>query len=389
MIDVAKMIERQRVLAKFGEFALRSSDLQAVLDEACVLVGQALDTELSQILEIQPDAKSLLVRAGVGWRPGIVGETRLRMDERSSETFAIQSAEPLIMPDISKETRFVLTPFLIEHGVISLVNVPIFVAKGEPAYGLLQVDNRYAREFDEHDIEFLRCYAAILGPVIDRLHKRRDLEIALEDNKRLLAEVQHRVKNHIGVITSLIYMRARRTQSAEARAELQVVGDRVETLRLAHDHVYAGGNSEAMALGPYARKILEHLRDLHGDHVGPITLDVSLDDIEIRANDAVPLGLIINEFVTNSFKYAFGPGGGVIGLRAERLPDRRIHVRVWDDGCGLPSAPSAPLPGSGTGIKLIDGLARQLRAEARWTSLKGTELDLVFNDRSAGRVRWG
>ncbi len=52
MIDLAKMIERQRVLAKFGEVALRSSDLQAVLDEACVLIGQALDTELAKILEI-------------------------------------------------------------------------------------------------------------------------------------------------------------------------------------------------------------------------------------------------------------------------------------------------------------------------------------------------
>ena len=280
------------------------------------------------------------------------------MDERSSETLAIQSAEPFIMPDITKETRFVLPPFLTEHGVVALVNVPIFVAQGEPAYGLLQVDNRHAREFDEHDIEFLRCYAAILGPVIDRLHKRRDLEMALEDNKRLLADVQHRVKNHIGVITSLIYMRARRTQSAEARAELQVVGDRVETLRLAHDHVYAGGKAEALALGPYARKILEHLRDLHGDHVGPITLDVSLDDIEIGASDAVPLGLIINEFVTNSFKYAFGPEGGVIGLHTERLHGRRIHVQIWDSGRGLPSTPTAPLPGSGTGIKLIDGLAR-------------------------------
>lgn len=381
MLSAEKLTERQRVLAKFGEQALRSSDLQAVLDEACRLIGAALGTELSKILEVQPDGKSLLVRAGVGWRPGIVGVTRLEMNERSSETYAIKQAAPVITKDISKEDRFVLPEFLIEHGVVALVNVPIFVAGGEPAYGLLQVDSLRRREFGEEDIQFLRCYAAILGPVIDRLHKRRDLKIALDDNRRLLVELQHRVKNNLGVMTGLIMMRAKRSDSEEVRSELQIVGNRIETLRLAHDHLYAGENSESLALGPYAAKILEHLRGLHSDHAGSVMLDISHDDIFIGPDDAVPLGLIINEFVTNSFKYAFGPEGGTIGLRCENLPDGRIHVRIYDNGHGLPASPVVAPPGSGTGMKLIEALLHQLGAEARWSSTTGTELDLVFSDR--------
>ncbi len=376
MVSRETLIERQHVLAKFGEFALRSTDLQAVLEEACRLVGKALGTDLSKVLEVQPDEQSLLVRAGCGWRPGIVGETFLQMDERSSETYAIKVAEPVVTPDINTEDRFDLPSFLIEHGVSALVNVPIFVAKDERAYGLLQVDSTSPRDFGEEDIAFLRTYASILGPVIDRLHKRHELAIALDANKRLLAELQHRIKNNIGMITSLVQMRKRGAESEEARSELELVGDRIETLRLAHEHVYAEGNS-SLSLRSYVSKILENLLELHGDHAIKTKLTIEVDDIRLGPDRAVPFGLIINEFATNSLKYAFGSAGGLISLRIERLDGSRIQAVIADDGCGLPEI-TVGADRSGTGMKLIGALARQLQAEATWSSVKGTELRLVF-----------
>ncbi|NDV89221.1 GAF domain-containing protein [Aurantimonas aggregata] len=379
MVSREQLIERQRVLAKFSEFALRGSELQDVLEEACRLVGDALGTDLAKVLEIQPDGRSILVRAGCGWRPGIVGETTLQMEEKSSETYAIKVAEPVVTPDIHKEERFVLPPFLVDHGVKAIVNVPIFVSRDERAYGLLQVDSTSPRDFGEEDIEFLRIYAGVLGPVIDRLHKRHDLAVALDANKRLLVELQHRIKNNIGMITSLVHMRARGAKSDDARAELEIVGDRIETLRLAHEHVYAEGSS-TLSLRSYASKILQHLIDLHGDHAGAIKLTIHVDDIKLGPDRAVPLGLIINEFATNSLKYAFGSAGGAISLRIERLEDSRIQAVIADDGRGLPANPTTGIPGSGTGMKLIGGLARQLQAEAIWSSVKGTQLKLVFAD---------
>ncbi len=379
MVSREKLIERQRVLAKFSEFALRNSNLQEVLEEACRLVGEALGTDLAKVLEIQPGGESVLVRAGCGWRPGIVGETTLEMNDKSSETYAIKLAKPVVTPDISAENRFVLPPFLADHGVKALVNVPIFVARDERPYGLLQVDSVSPRDFGEQDIEFLRIYAGVLGPVIDRLHKRHDLAVALDANKRMLVELQHRIKNNIGMITSLVQMRARSAKSKEARAELELVGNRIETLRLAHEHVYAEGNS-MLSLRSYAHTIVEHLIELHGDQAGAIQFTVHIDDIKLSPDRAVPLGLIINEFATNSLKYAFGSAGGTISLRIERLDDNRIQVVIADDGCGIPTAPATAANGSGTGMKLIGGLARQLQGETTWASVKGTELKLVFPD---------
>ncbi|WP_236038934.1 PAS domain S-box protein [Belnapia arida] len=186
MLDLEQMVRRQQMLADFGEFTLRSNNLDEVLTEACRLVGEAMGKNWAKVLEIQDNGRSLLVRAGVGWSPEVVGRVRLEMTVRSSETFSIKAGKPVITQDISQEDRFELPDFLREAGVIALANVPIFLPGGQ-AYGLLQVDATEPRKFGEGDTEFLRTYATILGPVIDRLHKVRRLRTT-EERFRLVVE---------------------------------------------------------------------------------------------------------------------------------------------------------------------------------------------------------
>ena len=186
MPDRERMLRRQRALAGFGEFALRSDDLDEVLTEACRLVGEALGTGRAKVLEIERDTRTLLVRAGVGWRPDVVGRMRLEMDERSSESFSIEAGRPVVTRDIRQEDRFEVPAFMREAGVVALANVPVFLPGGEP-YGLLQIDATEPRDFGEEETEFLRTYAAVLGPVIDRLHKACNLR-ASEQRFRLVVE---------------------------------------------------------------------------------------------------------------------------------------------------------------------------------------------------------
>ncbi|MGH1571046.1 PAS domain S-box protein [Methylobacterium sp. P31] len=181
-----RMMKRQQALADFGEFTLRNENLDEVLTEACRLVSEALGTGRAKVLEIQVREQSLLVRAGVGWDPGIVGQLRLPMSERSSETFAISESKPVITQDLSKEERFVFPEFMKAAGVVALANVPIRLPGGK-AYGLLQVDATEPRDFSDEDTGFLRTYATILGPVIDRLQKQGVLRVT-EERFRLVVE---------------------------------------------------------------------------------------------------------------------------------------------------------------------------------------------------------
>jgi len=127
-----------------------------------------------------------VVLAGIGWAPDVIGKTRVQLSVRSSESYALDRREPIITQNIAEESRFEFPEFMKAHGIVALVNVPIFLPGGEP-FGLLQVDAREPREFGEDDIQFLRTYATILGPVIDRLRKVRELETNIE-RFRLIVE---------------------------------------------------------------------------------------------------------------------------------------------------------------------------------------------------------
>ena len=373
------LVHRQKLLADFGDFALRCEDLDEILTRACQLVSDALGTDLSKVLEIERGAHQALVRAGVGWQPGVVGQARISLGERSSEAYSIKVSRPVITPDIAQEERFDLPEFLREHGVVALVNVPILLPGGKP-YGLLQVDAREPRDFGEEDVEFLRTYATILGPVIDRLLKTSDLNEALQANTRLMQEMQHRIKNHIAIIAGLVWLRSRAAQSDEARQELQGIGARIDALRLVHEQLYVANTARQLRLRPFVMQLLENLCHLHQEHSGPVRLQIAIADVDLDPDTAVPLGMILTEFASNSLKYAFDGQGGSLAVDIESAIEGAWTVRIGDDGKGLPLQAPATKPGSGTGMKLIEGLAAQIGGQAQWSRAgqRGTELRLSF-----------
>jgi PAS domain S-box-containing protein len=162
-------LRQQGVLARFGEFALRSDNLDDILTEACRLVGDALGTELSKVLELQDDGITLRVKAGVGWPRGVVGVATAKAEIGSSEGYAIQTGKPVTSSNIANEDRFEYAQFIKDAGVRALVNVVIIGPEGRQPYGVLQVDSRTPREFTEADTDFLRSYANLLAAAVERL----------------------------------------------------------------------------------------------------------------------------------------------------------------------------------------------------------------------------
>jgi GAF domain-containing protein len=246
-----ELLAQQAALAEFGEFALRTDDLDQILNEACRLVGQALGTDLAKVMERQADDRTLLVRAGVGWEPGLVGRLEITTEEDTSTAHALATGEPVISPDLAREERFRVAGFVTDHEVRALVNVPIRGVDGRPPYGILEVDSREPRRFTAGDTDFLRTYANLLAEAIERVRILRELRAAVADKERLLRELQHRVKNNLQMVTSLVRLQERRSRSAEARRELRSVGRRIETLSLVYEKLYAAGEVERVDLGTY------------------------------------------------------------------------------------------------------------------------------------------
>ncbi|MBI1684895.1 ATP-binding protein [Caulobacter hibisci] len=174
----ATLLRQQDVLAKFGEMALRSENLDDILTEACRLVGEALGTDLAKVMEIQADGLTLLVRAGVGWNPGVVGHLTVEAVKGSSEGYALNTGEPVMSVDIDHETRFEYADFIKDHGVKCIVSVIILGAEGKGPFGILQVDSRTPGHFVARDTKFLRGYANLIAAAVDRLQVGQKMRAA-------------------------------------------------------------------------------------------------------------------------------------------------------------------------------------------------------------------
>ncbi|MFD2816706.1 PAS domain S-box protein [Paracoccus aerius] len=173
------LLRRQRVLADIGEFALQSEDLDEFLAEACRLVADVMETRRAKVLEVEKAGNTLLVRAGFGWGPDIVGRTRIALGKHSSESFSLSERTPVIRTDVSQDKRFELPAFMKEAGIRAFAHVPIFLPGGR-VYGLLQIDASEPRDFEGDEVEFLRTFATILGPVVDRILNLSELRSSRE-----------------------------------------------------------------------------------------------------------------------------------------------------------------------------------------------------------------
>jgi two-component sensor histidine kinase len=368
------LLAQQTALAEFGELALQTDDLDQILDEACRLIGRALGTDFAKVMERQADGRTLLVRAGVGWKQGVVGQLTVDPEEDTSTAHALATDEPVISPDLAQEKRFQVARFVVEHGVKALANVLIRGADGKPPFGILEVDSRQPRRFTSGDTDFLRTYANLLAEAIERLRVLRQLRAAVVDKERLLRELQHRVKNNLQTVTSLVRLQERRARSPEARRELLAVGRRIEALALVYEKLYAAGEVERVDLGTYLGELGASLLRFHAEEAPGVHLRIDIESLVVPLDKAVPLGLIANEFVTNSFKYAFEGRPGQIGLEVGRTEGGEARLRLWDDGKGLP-----PELQAGTGLALIEGFARQIRGRAAWENDAGTRLTVEFD----------
>jgi signal transduction histidine kinase/CheY-like chemotaxis protein len=169
---------------------------------------------------LQEDGITLLVRAGVGWPPGVVGKATARAERGSSEGSALQTGNPAASSNIDTEDRFTYADFVRQAGVKALVNVLIIGAEDKPAYGILQVDSRQPREFTEADIDFLRTYANLLAAAVSRLRVAEEQLRAHKALARAGEELERRVAERtaeLELALSTLRRESREREQAEDR----------------------------------------------------------------------------------------------------------------------------------------------------------------------------
>ena len=209
------------------------------------------------------------------------------------------------------------------------------------------------------------------------------LAVAEQIKERLFIESQHRAKNNFQLICSFIRLQAGQAKTPETRDALNGISCNIEAIHLLHEKLHHTGQDGRLDLGAYLSELAGALLSIQAGDAA-IRLRPDVQSIFVDPGIAVPIGLILNEFMTNSMKHAFDDDEGVIGVELLRAADG-IHLRFWDNGRGLPEAAADK---GGTGISLVNALAGQIDATAAWSSEGGTTLVLKLpgglrNDRSA------
>jgi len=152
---------QQTVIGALGQFALVSEDFSALLGQAMMFVAQTLEVEYCHLLELRPDGKSMLLRAGVGWKNGFVGTAIVPADPHTQCGFTMTAGEPVVVEQLATETRFHASEFLLDHGVVS--GITVAVSGQGTAYGILGAHTTHRRIFTEDEVHFLLAVATVLA----------------------------------------------------------------------------------------------------------------------------------------------------------------------------------------------------------------------------------
>jgi len=221
--------------------------------------------------------------------------------------------------------------------------------------------------------------AAQFGKMARAIAQReRRLERVIAHRDALIAEIHHRVKNNLQMVASLLSLQAGRVRSEEAREALNSARRRVLSLSVLHKHLFERDDAENVEVGKFLEDLCVQLRGSHvGSYDARIRIACESDPLILPTRDAIALGLIVTEAVTNATKYAFpGRRSGTIGVRLAVREDR-VALSIKDDGIRATGEGDPALSG-GLGRSLMEGLAGQLAGALSVRHEQGTEVVVEF-----------
>jgi two-component sensor histidine kinase len=259
---------------------------------------------------------------------------------------------------------------------------------------VLEVDSDRPRHFGELEVEFLQAMAGLLAGALQRADSKAKLEavaaemaVRAERQATLLRELQHRAKNNLQIVVSMLAQERRAAGDAHAAERLGRVMERVSAIALAHDRL-SDAEAEGAAAGGVATDLAGYLRALLGglelSQGARIVIEATLDPCRLPFDKAVAVGLAVNELVTNAAKHAYPEGGegGIVRI-VLRCDESKAEaaLTVSDEGRGMApdAAEAAQRAGGGQGSDLLRHLARQLGGEVeRGRPERGTSVTVRF-----------
>ena len=304
---------------------------------------------------------------------------KAKPDSRASETaralsffahaYELVEQGPMVVCDASRDPRFQDHPLVTgDMGIRFYVGAPLRTRAGL-AFGSLCVIDTVPRQCPSQDL--IDNLADLAFLIVEQLELRaamnakrddteRELRRSLLEKETLLQEVHHRVKNNLQIVSSLLKLQGDSLTDRSAAAALRESQQRVLSMAMIHERLYAGKQMAEVEFDDYARALVHELVYSYAGRKGNVTGRLLPPSIRLNIGQAIPCGLILNELVTNALKYAYPDGrDGEVLVELHETPAGRIRLAVSDRGQGLP--PDFDWNNTKSlGLRIVDVLAKQL-----------------------------
>lgn len=201
---------------------------------------------------------------------------------------------------------------------------------------------------------------------------------SLSEKEVLLSEIHHRVKNNMQIISSLLSLQAGTIKDNKVKSLLKVSNQRIKVMARIHEMLYSTSDFSRINYSVYVKSLVRDLSHANANGNTKILMNIDIDDIFLNGDTAIPLGLIINELVTNSFKYAFkNRSEGAITIKITKQKKKKYNMTVSDDGVGIPKDIDLKKPPS-LGLTLVNILVNQLHGKIEMKNKPGTKFNINF-----------
>jgi GAF domain-containing protein len=316
-----RRLSQQQLVADIGQRALAGVDSQTLFEHAVEGVADTLDADYAKVLEYHPEDGELLLRAGVGWRDGLVGHGTVDDGEDSQAGHTVRSEEPIIVEDLRTEERFRGPPLLTDHDVVS--GISVIIGAPESPWGVLGVHTTVQRVFTRDDVNFVQSVANVLATAIDRERRTNDLERQNQRLEEFASIVSHDLRTPMAAASGYLSLAREEHDDphldrvSEALEQMGVLID--EVLSLVRGGDWAESCSE-VDLGGLVSSCWELVK------TDDATLRLETDR-DVRA-DRRSLKRLVSNLLTNAVTH----GGEGVTVTVGDLPDGFF---VADDGPGI------------------------------------------------------
>ncbi len=262
--------------------------------------------------------------------------------------------------------------------IISLMDIPLRISGELIGVMCFEKTGKKERAFSNRDQTFALSVSNVLASTLEARQRRalqHKLDQELKEKALLLKEIHHRVKNNLSIISSLINLQLDRVKDPYHRLLFQEHRDKINSIALIHELVYKSKDFSQINLKTYVQEISSNLKEVYRNTSNDVVLETKIENVVVDINYALPLGLIINEVMTNSYKHAFrNTKTGTISI--ELVKDKRlVSLRISDNGSGLNSETKKE---ESLGMEILKGLIEQIEGRYSFSNDKGTIFLLEF-----------